>query len=127
MGGLTELTNGAGRKGRVGIKILPFAGGLVAAAALVCFPWLSWAAPSNTRAIIHIPTKSLTSMPLLFGKDKGFFTREGVDVDLVLMSPPTAIAALVAGELDFSTTVGVGISATMRDCRSSASCTFNST
>jgi NitT/TauT family transport system substrate-binding protein len=30
------------------------------------------------------------------------------------MSPPTAIAALVAGELDFSTTVGAGISATMR-------------
>ena len=30
------------------------------------------------------------------------------------MSPPTAIASLVAGELDFSTTVGAGISATMR-------------
>ena len=94
------------------MKILPSTGGLVAAP--VCFPWISWAAPSNTRAIIHIPTKSLTSMPLFFGKDKGFFTREGVDVDLVLMSPPTAIAALVAGELDFSTTVGAGISATMR-------------
>lgn len=53
-------------------------------------------------------------MPLFFGKDKGFFARENVDVDLVLMSPPTAIAALVAGELDFSTTVGAGISATMR-------------
>jgi ABC-type nitrate/sulfonate/bicarbonate transport system substrate-binding protein len=66
------------------------------------------------RALIHIPTKSLTSMPLFFGKDKGFFAREGIDVDLVLMSPPTAIAALVAGELDFSTTVGAGISATMR-------------
>ncbi|MBM2802317.1 MAG: transporter substrate-binding protein [Deltaproteobacteria bacterium] len=83
-------------------------------AAFVFFPLLSWAAQTNTRAIIHIPTKSLTSMPLFFGKDKGFFTREGVDVDLVLMSPPTAIAALVAGELDFSTTVGAGISATMR-------------
>jgi NitT/TauT family transport system substrate-binding protein len=53
-------------------------------------------------------------MPLFFGKDKGFFAREGIDADLVLMSPPTAIAALVAGELDFSTTVGAGISASMR-------------
>ena len=87
---------------------------LAALAALVILPRLSWAAQTNTRAIIHIPTKSLTSMPLFFGKDKGFFAREGVDVDLVLMSPPTAIAALVAGELDFSTTVGAGISATMR-------------
>jgi ABC-type nitrate/sulfonate/bicarbonate transport system substrate-binding protein len=112
MGGLAELTTGADREARVGIRRLPLTGGLVAA--LVCFPWISWAAPSNAQAIIHIPTKSLTSMPLFFGKDKGFFTREGVDADLVLMSPPTAIAALVAGELDFSTTVGAGISATMR-------------
>jgi NitT/TauT family transport system substrate-binding protein len=88
------------------------AGGL--GAAIVLLPLLSWAGQSNMRALIHIPTKSLTSMPLFFGKDKGFFSREGVDVDLVLMSPPTAIAALVAGELDFSTTVGAGISATMR-------------
>jgi ABC-type nitrate/sulfonate/bicarbonate transport system substrate-binding protein len=93
-------------------KLLQLAGGLLAA--FVFSPQLGWAAQTNTRAIIHIPTKSLTSMPLFFGKDKGFFSREGVDVDLVLMSPPTAIAALVAGELDFSTTVGAGISATMR-------------
>ena len=83
-------------------------------AAVVLLPLLSWAGQTNMRALIHIPTRSLTSMPLFFGKDKGFFSREGVDVDLVLMSPPTAIAALVAGELDFSTTVGAGISATMR-------------
>lgn len=96
----------------MGIKTLPFAGFLFVA--LAFFPMLSRGAQSNTRAIIHIPTKSLTSMPLFFGKDKGFFAREGIDVDLVLMSPPTAIAAMVAGELDFSTTVGAGISATMR-------------
>jgi len=82
--------------------------------ALALLPLMSQPARANTRALIHIPTKSLTSMPLFFGKDKGFFSREGIDVDLVLMSPPTAIAALVAGELDFSTTVGAGISATMR-------------
>jgi NitT/TauT family transport system substrate-binding protein len=97
---------------KVSYKLLQLAGGLLAA--LVLPPLLSWAAQANTRAIIHIPTKSLTSMPLFFGRDKGFFSREGVDTDLVLMSPPTAIAALVAGELDFSTTVGAGISATMR-------------
>lgn len=97
---------------RLSDKLLQLAGGLLAA--FVFSPQLGWAAQTNTRAIIHIPTKSLTSMPLFFGKDKGFFTREGVDVDLVLMSPPTAIAALVAGELDFSTTVGAGISATLR-------------
>ena len=99
-------------KTRMSVKVLRFAGGLIAA--LVFFSSVRCSAQSNARAIVHIPTKSLTSMPLFFGKDKGFFTRENVDVDLVLMSPPTAIAALVAGELDFSTTVGAGISATMR-------------
>ena len=94
------------------IKVLRRAGGLIAA--LVFFSSVRCSAQSNARAIVHIPTKSLTSMPLFFGKDKGFFARENVDMDLVLMSPPTAIAALVAGELDFSTTVGAGISATMR-------------
>jgi len=96
----------------MGIKVLRFAGRLIAT--LLVFPSVPCSAQSNARAIVHIPTKSLTSMPLFFGKDKGFFARENVDVDLVLMSPPTAIAALVAGELDFSTTVGAGISATMR-------------
>jgi NitT/TauT family transport system substrate-binding protein len=99
-------------KTRMTIKVLRCVGGLIAA--LVFFSSVRCSAQSNARAIVHIPTKSLTSMPLFFGKDKGFFTRENVDVDLVLMSPPTAIAALVAGELDFSTTVGAGISATMR-------------
>ena len=94
------------------IKGLRFAVGVIAA--LVVFSSVPCSAQSNARAIVHIPTKSLTSMPLFFGKDKGYFARENVDVDLVLMSPPTAIAALVAGELDFSTTVGAGISATMR-------------
>lgn len=97
------------RSSRMRLQVV---GGLFAA--VIMLPSLSWAGQTNTRALIHIPTKSLTSMPLFFGKDKGFFAREGVDVDLVLMSPPTAIAALVAGELDFSTTVGAGISATMR-------------
>jgi ABC-type nitrate/sulfonate/bicarbonate transport system substrate-binding protein len=94
------------------IHLLRFVGELIVV--LVVFPSVRCSAQSNARAIVHIPTKSLTSMPLFFGKDKGFFARENVDVDLVLMSPPTAIAALVAGELDFSTTVGAGISATMR-------------
>jgi hypothetical protein len=75
------------------INVLPFVSGLIAA--LVFFPSIRCLAQSNTRAIIHIPTKSLTSMPLFFGKDKGFFTSESVDVDLVLMSPPTATVMAV--------------------------------
>jgi ABC-type nitrate/sulfonate/bicarbonate transport system substrate-binding protein len=73
-----------------------------------------WGASSPMRITIHIPGKSLSVMLFYFGKDKGFFSEEGIETQLVAMAPPTAIAALVAGELDFSTTLGAATSAIMR-------------
>jgi ABC-type nitrate/sulfonate/bicarbonate transport system substrate-binding protein len=72
------------------------------------------AAPSATRVSIHVPSKSLSIMPYYFGRDKGFFASEQIDPQLIIMAPPTAIAALVAGELDFSATLGAATSAIMR-------------
>jgi ABC-type nitrate/sulfonate/bicarbonate transport system substrate-binding protein len=74
----------------------------------------AWGATVPTRITIHIPGKSLSVMVFYFGKDKGFFLEEGIDAQLVAMSPPIAIAAMVAGELDFSTTLGVATAAIMR-------------
>jgi ABC-type nitrate/sulfonate/bicarbonate transport system substrate-binding protein len=73
-----------------------------------------WGASSPTKITIHIPGKTLAVMVFYFGKDKGFFSQEGIDAQLVAMAPPTAIVALVAGELDFSTTLGAATSAMMR-------------
>jgi NitT/TauT family transport system substrate-binding protein len=72
------------------------------------------AAPAPTKVTIHIPSKSLSIMPYYFGKDKGFFAAEHIEPQLVMMAPPVAIAALVAGELDFSSTTGAATSAIMR-------------
>jgi NitT/TauT family transport system substrate-binding protein len=66
------------------------------------------------KVTIHIPSKSLSIMPYYFGKDKGFFAAEQIEPQLVMMAPPVAIAALVAGELDFSSTTGAATSAIMR-------------
>ncbi len=71
------------------------------------------AAAQPTKVTIHIPSKTLSLMPFYFGIDKGFFPRELLDIQLVQMNPPTAIAALVAGQLDFSTTLGAATSAIM--------------
>lgn len=73
-----------------------------------------WGAASPTKITIHVPGKTLAVMVFYFGKDKGFFSQEGIDAQLVAMAPPTAIVALVAGELDFSTTLGAATSAIMR-------------
>ncbi|HKY07270.1 MAG TPA: ABC transporter substrate-binding protein [Candidatus Binatia bacterium] len=73
-----------------------------------------FAAAPPTKVTIHIPSRSLSLMPYYFGKDKGFFAAEQIEPQLVMMAPPTAIAALVAGELDFSSTTGAATSAIMR-------------
>ena len=72
------------------------------------------AASAPVKVTLHIPSKSLSLMPYYFGKDKGFFAAEQIEPQLVMMSPPTAIAALVGGELDFSSTTGAATSAIMR-------------
>jgi NitT/TauT family transport system substrate-binding protein len=74
----------------------------------------AWGAASPVKITIHIPGKSLTVLVFYFCKDKGFFFEEGIDAQLVAMSPPVAIAAMVAGELDFSTTLGAATAAIMR-------------
>ena len=72
------------------------------------------AASSPIKVTIHVPSKSLAIMPYYFGKDKGFFSPELIEPQLVVMSPPIAIVALVAGELDFATTLGAATSAILR-------------
>jgi ABC-type nitrate/sulfonate/bicarbonate transport system substrate-binding protein len=86
----------------------------LAIAGVIFFTPAIQAASSPTRVTLHVPSKSLAIMPYYFGKDKGFFSPEAIDLQLVVMSPPTAIAALVAGELDFSATMGAATSAIMR-------------
>jgi NitT/TauT family transport system substrate-binding protein len=73
-----------------------------------------YAASTPIKVTIHVPSKSLSIMPYYFGKDKGFFAAEQIEPQLVMMAPPTAIAAMVAGELDFSSTTGAATSAIMR-------------
>ena len=71
-------------------------------------------ASAPIKVTIHVPSKSLSIMPYYLGKDKGFFAAEQIEPQLIMMAPPTAIAAMVAGELDFSSTTGAATSAIMR-------------
>jgi NitT/TauT family transport system substrate-binding protein len=90
---------------------------ILRALATVVFVLLAQSSPAAsapTKVTIHIPSKSLSIMPYYFGKDKGFFAAEQIEPQLVMMAPPVAIAALVAGELDFSSTTGAATSAIMR-------------
>lgn len=63
---------------------------------------------------ITVPAKSLTFLPFYFAQEKGFFTEEGVDLELIVMRPPLGIVALEAGDLAYSAAPGVGMRAAIR-------------
>lgn len=63
------------------------------------------------RVKLTVAAKSLTFLPYYFGKAKGIFDREGIDLEIVVMRPPLGITALEAGELEYSASSGVGMRA----------------
>ena len=63
---------------------------------------------------LTVPAKSLTFVPYYFGKSKGFFEREGIDLEIIVMRPPIGITALQVGEVDYSAAGGLSIRAAMK-------------
>jgi ABC-type nitrate/sulfonate/bicarbonate transport system substrate-binding protein len=63
---------------------------------------------------LTVAAKSVTFVPFYFGKAKGFFKEEGVDLDIVVIRPPIGITALQAGEVDYSASSGVGMRAALK-------------
>ena len=63
---------------------------------------------------IGISTVGLYELPTEIAKRKGFYQAEGLDVRKVVIRTPLHVAALVAGELDYSTVTGVILNATIQ-------------
>lgn len=63
---------------------------------------------------LTVAAKSVTFVPFYFGKAKGFFKEEGVELDIVVIRPPIGIIALQAGEVDYSASSGVGMRAALK-------------
>src|SRR4030095_13692008 len=66
------------------------------------------------RVRLTVPAKSLTFLPYYFGKAQGIFAREGIDLEIIAVRPPLGVAALVAGDLDYSAAGGLSIRAAMK-------------
>jgi ABC-type nitrate/sulfonate/bicarbonate transport system substrate-binding protein len=83
-----------------GIALLPVAFALIAL--------LSVQAESQPRAKVRISNAGLTitALPLLAARDWGTFTANGLDVEIVVMSPSLAAAALAQGDIDYVAGVG---------------------
>ena len=63
---------------------------------------------------VGIPSLTVTMMPLAVAKEQGFFGREGLNVDMVLMPAALNMRVLVAGDIQYASTIGSAVVATLR-------------
>jgi ABC-type nitrate/sulfonate/bicarbonate transport system substrate-binding protein len=63
---------------------------------------------------LTVAAKALTYLPYYFGKSKGLFEKEGVNLEIIVMRPPIGVAALAAGEVDYTGSTGVSLRAAMK-------------
>src|SRR5262245_5444444 len=63
---------------------------------------------------LTVAAKSLTFLPYYFGKAQGFFAKEGIDLEIIVMRPPLGVTALLAGDLDYSAAGGLSIRAALK-------------
>lgn len=63
---------------------------------------------------ITTPSRSIAFSDLYLAVDRGFFREEGLEAELIQARPDTAIAGMVAGEVDADTAVGAGSHASQR-------------
>lgn len=81
------------------------------------------AASQDKRTKVRISNAgfTITALPLLAAKDWGIFSANGMDVELIVMSPSIAAAALAQGDVDYVAGVGpASVAATLSGLQSRA-------
>ena len=75
--------------------------------ALIVSPLGSASAAEKIR--IGLSTRNVVLMPFYYAKDKKFFEKQGLDVEIIQIRSNLQLAGLVSGELDFITGIGTAI------------------
>lgn len=73
------------------------------------------AKPTGKKIVIAIPGESLTYVPGRIAEVKGFFKEEGLNVEVLSMSPSASMPALLSGEVDYVGLFGSTVKAAMQD------------
>ena len=72
------------------------------------------AAPEKVR--IAIATSSMAFLVPFVAKDRGFYLKHGSEVELIVMRPNIAMAALLGGDIDYAELIGSIISPRRATC-----------
>lgn len=77
--------------------------------------WLGFAAPCDARKVsVGVPVLDVTMIPFFIAQERGYFQKEGLEVDLVLMRGGVSNQALIAGGVDFSAVPTAGLQAALQ-------------
>ena len=79
---------------------------------LIAFFPITPASAENIK--IGIPSLSVTTSPFAVAKEQGFFQREGLNAELVLMPAALTIKVLISGDIQYASTVGSAVVAAVR-------------
>jgi NitT/TauT family transport system substrate-binding protein len=78
------------------------------------------------KIVIAYPSPSPTFLPLIVAHRRGFFAQEDLEVDLVKILSGPAVSGLIAGSLEYTTSLGGTILAAMRGAPVQALACFSS-
>src|SRR4026209_2174218 len=71
-------------------------------------------AAAAERFFISIPGPTLSYVPLYYGQEKGFFSQEGLDLQVLVVRGIVGVSSLMSGEIDVTCHAGSGFSAALR-------------
>jgi ABC-type nitrate/sulfonate/bicarbonate transport system substrate-binding protein len=83
---------------------------VVVTGSFVISPLSAMASPMR----IGVPSPSVSYFPAVVAWKKGFFAREGIQTEFIVMKPSIIPAALTNGEIQFSTATGTIVGAALR-------------
>jgi ABC-type nitrate/sulfonate/bicarbonate transport system substrate-binding protein len=66
------------------------------------------------RFYISIPGPTLSYVPLYYAQERGFFTQEGLDLQVLVVRGIVGVSSLMSGEIDVTCHAGSGFSAALR-------------
>ena len=76
---------------------------------IVTFSSSATAQETKTKIRIANSAMSVTSLPLIAARDWKLFHEQGLDVEIILMSPAITVPAMISGEIDYFAGVGPGV------------------
>lgn len=85
-----------------------------AGALLLAILFLGRPSAAADKFFISIPGPTLSYVPLYYGQERGFFTQEGLDLQVLVVRGVVGISSLMSGEIDVTCHAGSGFSAALR-------------